>query len=1193
MASAFRSPLSLFWRVLFLAFLLAWAGVVSVWQQWQVDAVAGEMRRELGEQSAALAQTLPPEMALWPQGNAVSSPALRRLAAGLTAYRQHLAYRSLYTLAQRDGQIVWGAVATDRGEPPVPGTLYDRPPAVLAVVANVFDHGEVLVHGPYRRGETLLISAFAPVVDPVTGTVRLVVGIDADGDHWQTVLRRARLGVWGRSGILLALIVLGFVLFWYRPFLTPRWQARLRYVEIYLVTAFGIALTLTLALTLQEVEARSQRQTFHHIAQAKAELIRQAFAEIRVILDTTAWFMAESPFVSRSEFRSFGAPLIRHAHLAALGWVPSVPVERRQAWEKRAHTEGITDFGIWEAGPDGQPTPAAPRKMYYPLWYMATAGEAVVGLGYDFASHPTARAALEKAMTDGLSTATAPLTLPGRARPTILIFRPVLSGRLLRGLIVAFVSADSFLTTVLEADLAIEPSATAALYRLETNRSPQMLMVAPSSARDLPLAPPGTAQATTALPKAVFPILAFDQVYVLDIRSRSRFLADYPRRAGPAALLIGALFTALVAGFTAVALRYRNELEVRVAVRTRELRYRESYLMALLDTMSDAVFTVQLPERRITYVNRRVYEVFGYQPEEVIGQTSRLFYPTEADFEAYGQALVAAQAQGQNRIHRELRLRRKDGHSFWAEVDTTFLDPREWPHMAITLVRDIHARKEAEARLRASEERYRLLFNSMLNGFVLYEVLYDEAGEPMDYRFLEVNPAFERLTGLLGTAIGGRTLREVLPDVEAEWLAHYAAAVRSGQSVHFDHYSRPLKRHYEVSAYCPQPGQLVSFFNDVTEREEAKERSEKQVQRLAALRTIDMATAGSFDLPTILDIVNRQVLTQLHADAVAVSLLEKDGIRIRYTAGRGLAARSLAPVRVDEGYLGRVVRERCIRGLNRADPDAAGDPRLAVLVAGQFACAYAAPLLAKGEVKGVLEVFARHPCEPDKDWFDFFETLAGQAAIAIDNAQLFAGLQRAHAELAAAYDATIEGWVRALDLRDRETEGHTRRVVAMTERLARAWGLSEAEIVHLRRGALLHDIGKMAVPDSILLKQDKLTPEEEAIMRRHPLYAYDLLAPIAYLRPALDIPRYHHERWDGSGYPYGLKGEQIPLAARLFAVVDVWDALRSNRPYRRAWSQEEAIAYLRAQRGILFDPRVVDVFLRMVAEMNEGPYTTG
>ncbi len=1179
---AVSSPsVRLFWQSLFGALFLAWIGVASIWQQWQVSTAEEDMRRELQEQTIAVAQAIAPEAALWLRGNALPSPAFRRLTAGLTAYRQQLAYRSLYILARQDGQIVWGTAAMDRGEPPVPGTLYDC--ETLASVVEVFNHGQVLVYGPYRREETVFVSAFAPVIDPLTGAVRLVVGADADGDRWQMALRRTRMAVWGYNAILLTLVVLGFVLFWYRPVLPPPWRARLRYAETYLVTAFGIALTLILTLTLQNVEERSRYQIFHHIARTEAELIRGAFAAIQATLDTTARFMAESVFVSRGEFRSFGVPLIRNAHLTALGWVSPIPVERREAWEKRAHSESIADFVVWEAGPDGQPTAATVREVYYPLWYVATAGEAVVRLGYDFASHPTARAALEKAMAEGLSTATAPLMLPGQTRPIILVFRPVLSGRLLRGVLVAFVAADSFLTTVLQTAPVTDPAVTAVLYRLETNRSPQALMAAPFAAIE------SLTQETTALPRVLFPILAFDQAYALHISSPPRFLADYPRRAGPAALLIGALFTILITAFTTVALRYRNELEVQVAVRTGALRARETYLTSLLETLSDVVFTVQLPERRISYVNRRVYDVFGYQPQEVIGQSSRLFYPTEVDFKAYGQALAEAQTQGHHHIHRELLLRRQDGRLFWAEVDTTFLDACAWPDTAITLVRDISVRKEAEDRLRASEERYRLVFNSMLNGFVLYEVVYDEAGEPVDYRFLEVNPAFERLTGLSRTAIGGRTLREVLPDVEAEWLDHYATAVRSGRPVYFDHNSRPLKRYYEVSAYCPQPGQLVSFFNDVTEREEAKKQSEKQVQRLAALRTIDMATAGSLDLRTILDVVNRQVLSQLQVDAVAVSLLEKDGIHLRYTAGRGLAARSPETARVDEGYLGDAVRERRIKVLHRDDPEAADDPRLAVLIAEQFACAYAAPLVTKGEVKGVLEVFARHPCDPDDDWFDFFETLAGQAAIAIDNAQLFASLQRAHAELAAAYDATIEGWVRALDLRDRETEGHTRRVVVMSEHLARAWGLSEAEIVHLRRGALLHDIGKMAVPDSILLKQDKLIPEEEAIMRRHPLYAYDLLAPIAYLRPALDIPRYHHERWDGSGYPYGLKGEEIPLAARLFAVVDVWDALRSNRPYRQAWPKEQAMAYLRAQRGILFDPRVVDVFLAMVEAMDEEP----
>jgi len=209
------------------------------------------------------------------------------------------------------------------------------------------------------------------------------------------------------------------------------------------------------------------------------------------------------------------------------------------------------------------------------------------------------------------------------------------------------------------------------------------------------------------------------------------------------------------------------------------------------------------------------------------------------------------------------------------------------------------------------------------------------------------------------------------------------------------------------------------------------------------------------------------------------------------------------------------------------------------------------------------------------------EALAGQAAIAIDNATLFDDLQRSNVELALAYDTTLEGWSRALDLRDKETEGHTQRVAEMTLKLARAMGFSEDELVQVRRGALLHDIGKMGVPDAILLKPGKLTDEEWEIMRRHPVYAYKLLRPIAYLRPALDIPYFHHEKWDGTGYPRGLKGAQIPLAARLFAVVDVWDALRSDRPYRRGWPEEKVRDHIRSLAGTHFDPQVVEEFLSL------------
>jgi putative nucleotidyltransferase with HDIG domain len=169
-----------------------------------------------------------------------------------------------------------------------------------------------------------------------------------------------------------------------------------------------------------------------------------------------------------------------------------------------------------------------------------------------------------------------------------------------------------------------------------------------------------------------------------------------------------------------------------------------------------------------------------------------------------------------------------------------------------------------------------------------------------------------------------------------------------------------------------------------------------------------------------------------------------------------------------------------------------------------------------------------------------------------------------------------------MDLRDRETEGHTLRVTDMTTKLAQAMGITGEELVHIRRGALLHDIGKMGVPDRILLKPDRLKDDEQVLMRCHPQYAYDMLLPVAYLRPALTIPYCHHEWWDGSGYPQGLKGEEIPLAARIFAIVDVWDALTSDRPYRPAWTTLETIAYIKGLSGKQFEPRIIDKFMEML-----------
>lgn len=247
-------------------------------------------------------------------------------------------------------------------------------------------------------------------------------------------------------------------------------------------------------------------------------------------------------------------------------------------------------------------------------------------------------------------------------------------------------------------------------------------------------------------------------------------------------------------------------------------------------------------------------------------------------------------------------------------------------------------------------------------------------------------------------------------------------------------------------------------------------------------------------------------------------------------------------------------------------------------------CLITLPLQTRERIIGVLQIGLPEPHTFTPTELRLLTAIAEMGSTAIQRARLFEQTERQAKELARAYEATLEGWARALDLRDKETEGHTRRVTEMTLRLARAMGVSEADLMHIRRGAILHDIGKIGVPDRILNKAAPLDEAEWEIMRRHPQYAYEMLAPIDYLRPALDIPYCHHEKWDGTGYPRGLKGEEIPLAARIFAVVDVWDALLSERAYRAGWTEEQARQYLYEQRGKHFDPQVVDAFLKLLEE---------
>jgi putative nucleotidyltransferase with HDIG domain len=355
-----------------------------------------------------------------------------------------------------------------------------------------------------------------------------------------------------------------------------------------------------------------------------------------------------------------------------------------------------------------------------------------------------------------------------------------------------------------------------------------------------------------------------------------------------------------------------------------------------------------------------------------------------------------------------------------------------------------------------------------------------------------------------------------------------------------------------------------------------------QQKQVGALVGVGSAINSSLGLERVLELVMDTLIALMHAERGFLMLREPNG-ELKVRIARGIDNVSLGAEAFS--ISNTVVRRVAESGAPVLTTNAQDDPRFGEqysVAAYHLLSILCAPLKIKDNLIGVIYVDNRaHTGIFHNDDLAIISAFSNQAAVAIDNARLFDDLQASNEELEIAYQATLEGWVRALDLRDKETEGHTQRVTALTQRLARVMGVGEDDMIHITRGALLHDIGKMAIPDGILLKPGDLTPEEREMIQKHPIYAYEMLNPIKFLRPALDIPYCHHEKWDGSGYPRGLQGISIPFAARIFSVVDVWDALIYDRPYRRGLPPSNVKKMITEKSGSHFDPRVVEAFFAL------------
>ncbi|UCE70880.1 MAG: PAS domain S-box protein [Nitrospiraceae bacterium] len=502
-----------------------------------------------------------------------------------------------------------------------------------------------------------------------------------------------------------------------------------------------------------------------------------------------------------------------------------------------------------------------------------------------------------------------------------------------------------------------------------------------------------------------------------------------------------------------------------------------------------------------------------------------------------------------------------------------------------SLVEEIKMRMAAEESILDSEKRFRSVAENASDA-ILY---VDSRGEVIFW-----NAAAEKIFGYTAEEIVGQKVTSLMPQGYRDLhSAGIERLVNNGQSrmigrtmeiegLRKDGHAFPLE--LSLSTWTVRDAiYFTAIIRDVSSRKHTEEIIQKQVGRLSALRSIDQAIIASLDLNVTLDVFLTQILSQLNIDAASILLLNQDTQILEYIVSKGFRSSALkyTRLRLGESHAGSAAIKRHIVTIPDLREKSSGFDNSKLFPDEDFVTYFAVPLIAKGNVKGVLEIFNRSTVNTDPDWMEFLEAIADQGAIALDNATLFADLQRSNIELSLAYDTTIEGWARALDMRDRETEGHSRRVTELTVRIAQEFQIRDDDLMQVRRGALLHDIGKMGIPDNILLKPGKLTEEEWVIMKQHPVYARDLLYPIEHLRPAIDIPLYHHEKWDGTGYPKGLKGEESPLAARIFSVVDVWDALCSDRPYRPGWPKEKVREYIRSNVGTQFDAGVVEMFLRL------------
>ena len=613
------------------------------------------------------------------------------------------------------------------------------------------------------------------------------------------------------------------------------------------------------------------------------------------------------------------------------------------------------------------------------------------------------------------------------------------------------------------------------------------------------------------------------------------------------------------------------------------------YLFEVIERSLNEVYIFDAENLNFIYANQGALNNLQYELEDLKRITPVHIKPefTEDDFRSLVQPLIDGE---QDVLVFETTHLRADGSVYPVDAHLQLVE-FENARVFLAVIYDITERKAAEASIKEAEAKYQDLVERL--PLVVYTSELGIAG-----RWTYVSPQIENLLGY--------TSAEWMADSNLWYQCMNSEDRDMEQKLEEDSYSKGISfdNEYRITRkdgreiWVRDSGRVFESFNggqpvvqgimiDITQRKKAEDEIKRYARNSEVLYDVSQQIRSRVDLDQVYMEFHHAIEKMMPCEAIIIALLDEHLQEIedvylwdkdqRFQGDRYASGQHLTGYIIDTGKVFRVNQ------WTEEHNELTGTDRFGYKDKG-VSSVLAVPLFrSDGRCFGVVSPQSYELNAFTEEHEQLLVTLSNQLSKAIENAQLFVEIQKSNDELSEAYDATIEGWSRAMDLRDEETEGHTQRVTQLTLRVARAMGFSNDELVHIRRGGLLHDIGKLGVPDRILFKEGKLTKKEWEIMRQHPTFAHEMLSHVPYLRLALEIPYCHHEKWDGTGYPQGLKGVEIPLAARIFAVADVWDAITSDRPYRKAWSKKKALKYIEEESGSHFDPKVVKKFLALMS----------